>query len=342
MLSTTFAMQSKLPALALFLLQTVAVADTPPLTQPEMQQVLRALQTQFADPDATGFTALNRAAIAGLLHDNPQTMQLLTVPDAAPATPPPLLQASLTPRIACIRPGSFRQEDTGPLRDALTKLAAGESSALILDLRAPAADSDPAIAAGLAALFMPKGTPLFTFKTPLQTTADPVWTRELLILADRDTTNAAEVLATVLQARKRALLIGGTTRGRTASVSDLPLRKTDAGQLILRYTPARVTFADMPDPFGKGLTPDFPAPQEAVAKQGVFALQASEGLARGVFQTVRPRVSEASLLAHTNPELPDRIARASGKPSAFDTQLTDRPLQLAVDILIANQALTQP
>ncbi len=335
-------MQNNLIVLVLLFFQCVAIADAPPLTQPEMQQVLRALQTQFADSDATGFTALNRAAIAGLLRDNPQTMQLLTVPDAAPAAPPPLLQASLTPRIACIRPGSFRQEDTTLLRDALTKLAAGETAALILDLRAPAADTDPAIAADLAALFLPKGTPLFTFKTPLQTTADPVWTRELLVLADSDTPNTAEILATVLQAPKRALLIGGPTRGRTASVADLPLRKTDAGQIVLRYTPTRVTFADKTDPFGKGLTPDFPAPQEAGAKQAVFALQTTEGLARGVFQTARPRVSEASLLARSNPEIPDRIARASGKPSGFDAQPTDRPLQLAVDILIARQALAEP
>ncbi len=335
-------MQNNLIVLALLFFQSVTIADAPPLTQPEMQQVLRALQTQFADPDATGFTALNRAAIAGLLQDNPQTMQLLTVPDAGAAAPLPLLQASLTPRIACIRPGSFRQEDTALLRDALTKLAAGETAALILDLREPVADSDPAIASDLATLFLPKGTPLFTYKTPLQTTADPVWTRELLVLADGDTANTAEILATVLQAPKRALLIGGPTRGRTAAVADLPLRKTDAGQLILRYTQAKVTFADKTDPFGKGLTPDFPAPQEAGAKQAVFALQATEGLARGVFHAARPRVNEASLLARYNPEIPDRIARASGKPSGFDAQATDRPLQLAVDILIARQALAEP
>ena len=316
-------------------------ADSPPLTQPEMQQILHTLQTQFTDPDATGYAALNRAAIAGLLRDHPQTMQLLTVPDIAPAVPP-LLTESLTPRIACLRPAAFRKEDTAPLRDALTKLAAGETAALILDLRVPAADSDPVTAAELAALFLPRDTPLFTFQTPLKSTIDPVWTRELIILADNDTTNTAEILATVLQSRNRALMIGSATRGRTAGVADLPLRKVEAGHLVLRYTTRRITFADRPDPFGTGLTPDIPAPMEAAAKQAVFALQTKEGLGRGVFHADRPRTNEASLLSRTNPELPARIARSAGKTTEYDTRLADRPLQLAVDILIASKALTGP
>ena len=327
-----------------------AAADNPPLTQSEMQQVLRTLQTQFANPDATGFTALNRAAIEGLVRVNPLTMQLLTVPDAAPAAPPPLLSVSLTPRVACIRPSAFRKEDTAPLRESLTKLAAGETTALILDLRAPAADTDPAIAVGLAGLFLPKDAPLFSFPgtadlqsaSPLKSTTDPVWTRELLILADADTANTAEILAAVLRAGKRALLIGGTTRGRTAAVAELPLRKVETGQLILRYATRRVTFPEMPDPFGKGLMPDISAPQDAATKQSVFALQVRESLARGVFHPARPRTSEASLLARTNPELPARVARTAGKVTEFDTGPTDRPLQLAVDILVANQALSGP
>ncbi len=74
--------------------------------------------------------------------------------------------------------------------------------------------------------------------------------------SDTDTSNTAEILAAILQFKKRALLIGGPTRGRTAAVADLPVRKTESGQFVLRYTARRVAFPDMPDPFGKGLTPD--------------------------------------------------------------------------------------
>ena len=98
----------------------------------------------------------------------------------------------------------------------------------------------------------------------------------------------------------------------------------------------------MPDPFGKGLTPDIAAPLDAAAKLAVFTLQSNEGLSRGVFHRAGPRTNEASLIARTNPELPARIARSAGQPTEFDTQLTDRPLQLAVDMLIANQKLKAP
>ena len=321
----------------LTLLAGMARADTPPLTQPEMQQVLRTLQTQFAQPDAVNFESLNRAAIAGLLRDHPAMMQLVTVPDTLPAVPA-LVVEPLTPRIACVRPHSFRKEDADAQRAALTKLTVGESSALILDLRAPAPDSDPAFAAEFASLFLPKGTAI---SGTVKTTADPAWTRDLVVLTDSETTNTGEVLATILKSKQRAFLIGGNTRGRTAAVADLPLRKVDGGQLVLHYTAQRVVFPEgVPDPFGKGLAPDMPASLDADAKAKVFALQAKEGLARGVFNMARPRTNEAALVAKTNPELPERIARTAGQPSEYDTQLTDRPLQLAVDILTARAVLT--
>ena len=85
-----------------------------------------------------------------------------------------------------------------------------------MEIRAPAADSDPLIAAELAAFFLPKDTPLFTFPgtadgpsaSVIKSTGNPVWTRDLVILTDSDTTNTAEILATVLHAKKRALVIG--------------------------------------------------------------------------------------------------------------------------------------
>ncbi|HEX2749494.1 MAG TPA: S41 family peptidase [Verrucomicrobiales bacterium] len=312
--------------------------EPPALTQTEMQPVLRALQTQYAQPEAVGFEALNRAAIAGLLKDHPDTIELVTVPDAVPP-PVPLSSGLLTPQIACVRPGSFRQEDIAPLKEALAKLAASEVSTVILDLRVPAPDGDPAAAAAFAALFLPKETPLFTLATPLKTSEEPVWTRELVVLADRDTCNTAEVLAAVLAAKHRGFLIGSATRGRTAVINALPVRKMEGGNLVLRYAAKRAVFAEGSDPFGKGITPDMAAPEDKEAKRAVFARQAKEGFTAGVFHAPRPRNNEASLVARTSPELPERIARTAGKPSSYDDLLTDRPLQLAVDILTAKQIL---
>lgn len=328
-------MRSKIAVLTF--LCSAARAETPPLDQAEMQQVLRALQSQFSQPDAVGFEALNRAAIAGLLQQNPQTMQLVTVPAAPAAATAPVKAESLTPRIACVRPGALRKEDATAVREALTKLAAGETAAVILDLRAAAADSDPALAVDFVSLFLPKGSAV---TGTVKTEAEPVWTKDLMVLADTDTPNTGEVIAALLQFHQRAVLIGTPTRGRTAAVAELPLRKVEGGTLTLRFTAQRVVFpAGATDPFGKGLTPDISAPLDAKEKAAVFALQTKEGLARGVFQTAQPRANEAALVARTNPEIPDRIARTAGK--AEEAPPVDRPLQLAVDS-ITTQMLLKP
>jgi hypothetical protein len=326
-------MQSKLILLAA--LAQIAGADIPPLEQQEMQKILRTLQTQFAQPDAVGFEALNRAAITGLVRQNPNTIQMVTVPASAPAATP-VKSELLTPRIACVRPGALGKEEIAVLREALVKFAAGESTAVILDLRAVAADSDPAVAADAASLFLPKNSAV---SDTAKTATDPAWTREILILIDADTSNTGEVLAALLRFHNRAFLIGSTTRGRTAAVADLPVRKTDTGVLTLRYTTRRFAFPEgLADPFGKGLTPDMVTPLDAQTKAAVFALQAREGLARGVFQAARPRANEAALVAGINPEIPGRIARTIGR--AEEAPLIDRPLQVAVDTLTAREVLT--
>ncbi|HWB07428.1 MAG TPA: S41 family peptidase [Verrucomicrobiales bacterium] len=306
--------------------------EPPPLTQEEMQPILRVLQTHY-----TGGEVLSRATITGLLKDHPDAIQLLTVPDAPPA-PAPLLSELLTPRIACVRPAAFRPEDTAALKEALTKLAASGAGTLVLDLRYPAPDTDPAVVMSLAGLFLPKETPLFTLTTPLKTSADPVWTRDLLVLIDRETCNAAEILAAILQSKHRAFILGTRSRGRTAVINALPVRKVEGGNLVLRYAAQRVSFADGGDPFGKGVVPDMPVPG-GEGKTGVFAFQAKRGLAAAVFHQPRPRNNEASLVSRTNPELLERIALTNGQPAGYEQQFIDRPLQATVDILVATHAL---
>ncbi len=96
------------------------------------------------------------------------------------------------------------------------------------------------------------------------------------------------------------------------------------------------------DPFGKGIEPDLAAPQTPEAKAAAFAVQARDGLARCVFLPARPRNNEAALVAKTSPELPDRIARTAGLPGPADAVPADVPLQVAVDVFVARQALSLP
>ncbi len=317
---------------------TAGEAPVPTLTQAEMQPLLQALQAGYARPRDTGYEALNQAAIEGLLRAHPDTIQLVTVPENAPAQPP-LLQARLTPAIACLRPGSFRPEDAATLKEALTALAGTETSTVILDLRAPAPDAEPAVVAAFAGLFLPRDTVLFTLDSPVKTAAEPVWTRPLMVLIDRDTCNAGEILAAVLQRNHRAFLLGATTRGRTAAITSLPVRRGDGGVLTLQFTGRPAGFPAGPDPFGKGVVPDMPVKEDEKNKAAVFALQAKEGPAATVIHPPRPRVNEAALVAGVNPEWPDRISKTS-RPSTPEPQpLTDHALRQAMDIAISKSIL---
>ena len=306
----------------------------PTLQQADMQLVLRALQSRYADPGAVSYEALNRAAIAGLLKDHGTSIQILTLP-LQPAAPPALKSEALTPQITCIRPGVVHAADAAAARAVLTKIAASASHAVILDLRTSSTDSDPAAAVDWAALFLPKGTAV---TRAASTAAEPAWSGDLTLLVDEGTSNSGEVLAAVLQHHQRAVVIGSPTRGRTAAVADVALRKVDSGTLTLRFTAERVAFPEKAaDPFGKGITPDIPAALDAAARTAVFALEEKEGMARCVFQKSPPRSNEAALVAKTNPEIPARIARSAGTPEVATP--IDRPLQLAVDTLLSRGLL---
>lgn len=313
--------------------------EPPPLNQAEMQQLLQSLRTDYARPEPVNYETLNRHAIAGLLKANPHTMQLVTVQPVGPPAAAPLLVESLTPRIACVRPGVFDAASAAAMGEALTKLAGGETAAVILDLRVPSADGDPAAVTAFVQHFLPKGTALFSNAEPVTTAADPVWTRDLLVLVDGESGNVAEILAAVLQRQRRAVLAGAPTRGRTAAVQERVLRQDAAGTLLLRFTGRPVTFSTGADPFGKGLIPDMATAFAPEQKAAVFALQAKSGLAGTVFIEPRPRLNEAALVQKTNPELPGRIARSAGQAVDPAAAPADQQLQLAVDVLVARQAL---
>jgi Peptidase family S41 len=307
------------------------------LSQDEMQQMLRALRTDYAAPEAVSYESLNRAAIDGLLKANPRTMQLVKA-DGTAAEPGKLLSAVLADGMVALRPAEFTAPGIKTVQETLAKLAAEAPGAiLILDLRAPCRDASPAEAAALLSLFFAKGTALFTSGQPAVTTGDPLWSGEVIALVDEESCNVAEIAAAVFKFQKRAWLAGSLTRGRLAEVKELPLREG----LRLRYTAQRVQIEGQPDLFGKGVEPDQTLPFDAEAKRAAFTLQQTEGLTSAVFIPVRPRQNEAALLARGNVELPDRITRSSGQLSRFDTAPVDTVMQLAADIVTARRVLTK-
>ena len=148
----------------------------------------------------------------------------------------------------------FREETPIEISEALRGLKSREI--LFIDLRGNTSFDYPE-ALKAAALFL-KEDPRLVLKTKrdekkLTAKSDgPLVFTELYLLADRDTTAAAEIFAALLQKGAKASVVGRTTFGYTGSLQLVPL--SDGGACHLTYTLVRL--ADGTDLNGKGVQPD--------------------------------------------------------------------------------------
>jgi hypothetical protein len=151
-----------------------------------------------------------------------------------------------------------------------------------------------------------------------------------MVLADSDTSGAAEAIAAALRFYNKALVIGQPTAGRAAEYSDLPL---PSGKDL------RLAVAEMVSPEGRslfrdGVKPDLPVEMSLSEKRQIFQSNSDKGMGPFIYETGRPHMSEAALLAGTNPELEaaeaaqQRRGRAPEKPPPHDPIL-----QRALDVV---------
>ena len=148
----------------------------------------------------------------------------------------------------------FRAETPGEMRDALQ--AVKTRDLLFIDLRANTSFDYPE-ALKAAALFL-KEDPRLILKSKREEkklnakSENPFAFAELYLMADRDTTGAAEIFAALLQKGAGAKVIGRATFGYTGALQMVPL--SDGGACHLTYT--LVILADGTDLMDKGVQPD--------------------------------------------------------------------------------------
>jgi C-terminal processing protease CtpA/Prc len=221
--------------------------------------------------------------------------------------------------------------------DALMQSFSGKKvDAVIVDLRASPETNDFAVAAEFAKRFCPKGKLLFTLRKsggkqerPFLCDRDPAFQGLIIVLTDGDTAGPAEAIAGTLRLYTKALIIGQPTAGRAVEYADLPLN----GGKTLRVPVAEAVLPENRPLFPGGLQPDVPVEMSMAEKRLIYQQSLQGGMGPFVFESERPHLNEAALLAGKNPEIEaletsQRRARAADK-----AQPRDAVLQRAMDVV---------
>ncbi|MDQ3200062.1 MAG: S41 family peptidase [Verrucomicrobiota bacterium] len=303
----------------------------------DLQKAIPLIRENYLNPASLTDTEMQRATLAGVLDRLGRGVMLLPARESAAPSPAPFYREILDGHLGYLRPGELSQAQLEELDATLRGFAGKKISAVILDLRASAETNNFALAANFAGRFVAKGTTLFTLRGPAAQSQQtfvsdqtPLYQGLVVLLADVETAGAAEVLAAVLRTSKRAIVIGQTTAGRAVAYADRPL---PSGK-ILRVAAAEAILPDGRPRFPDGVPPDLPVALPIAAKREIFQESLTKGMASFVFETDRPHLNEAALLAGTNPEIEavqaaqKNRAQGGGKPA-----LHDAVLQRGVDLV---------
>jgi len=150
----------------------------------------------------------------------------------------------------------FDQGAAAAVRAAVATLTAQGADGLVLDLRGnPGGLVDEAV--GLVGIFVPKGTPVVTTvglhdpRQTLRTSATPSTRLPLVVLVDRYSASASEIVSGALRDDGRAILVGQRTFGKAVVQETVELPNRGA----LHFTIARYLTPKGVDLNHKGLTP---------------------------------------------------------------------------------------
>src|SRR5437764_13455654 len=306
------------------------------LSPADLQAAISLLKSNFTNPDAITDTELNRATIQGLMVRLPHGVMLLPNRESASMEAPIAFYSEiLDGHTGYVRLGSLNSANLQALDKSLSSFATKKVDALVIDLRAGQATNDFAMAAEFAKRFCPKGKALFSLRKPaarqdrsFNSDRDPAFQGLIVALIDSDTAGSAEAVAADLRFYDKALLVGQASAGRAVEYSDLPL---PSGK-ILRVASAEAVMADGQSLFPGGVKPDLPVEMSVADKRQIFRLSGEKGMTPFVYETERPHLNEAALIAGTNPELD--ISDAQRRSRAREKQpARDSVLQRALDVV---------
>jgi hypothetical protein len=315
-------------------LTTRAAVDA--LNDAELEQIIKLLKENYITPSALGEAEQRRAVVQGLLDRLAPGAALVAARAGSGSEPSPFRAEILDQRIGYIRLGSTTPDNIAELDATLQKFTASALPALVLDLRATPPSSEFEQTADVCKRFCPKGRVLFSVKKPnikqeqiLTSKDDPKYRGILVALVDQDTAGNAEVIAAVLRAHVNALIIGQQTRGEAVEFAEFPM----ASGSVLRVAVAEVALPENVAVFPGGVKPDLAVDVDQETTEQLLKLELEKGVSEFVFESERPRMNEAALVAGTNPELEAIQAAQKAKGEKAKPPQRDAVLQRAVDFI---------
>jgi hypothetical protein len=306
------------------------------LGEGDLQAAISLLKSNFTNPEAITDAELNRATLEGLLVRMPGGLMFLPTREGwrPTASAIPFYSEIFEGHIGYVRLGALDNTNLKELDKKLQDFLAKKVDAMIIDLRASSI-GDFATAAEFAKRFCPKGKALFSIRKPgarqdrtFNSDRDPVFQGLVVVLNDSETAGGAEALAAALKVYNKALIIGQPSAGRAVEYSDLPL---PSGKMV-RVASAEAVLADGQALFPSGVKPDLPVEMSLADKKQVFKTAGEKGMSQFVYETERPHLNEAALIAGTNPEIdvPDAQRRIRGRERQPPR---DSVLQRALDVV---------
>jgi hypothetical protein len=328
-----FAVFTASTAFPSFATDTGHLIDTLPPDQ--LKQVLEQLQNSYIDPKALTSDQVNSAAIRGLLISLGPGVRVQSKAEFERAKPVhPFRYDVLQNQFGYIRIGTLRDTSPNELDGAINEINARNLSGLILDLRTAGEESDYGLAEAVIDRFVGNGQPTFDLvqtgaaqAKEFKAGAQPEYTGPVTVLVAPDTAGAAEVIAGVLKAKRRALIIGQNTSGRAVRY-----KTEELGDLVVEVADSKVVVQGIPALFPGGVAPDIVVSVPADLENQVLAQTDVGPLEPYVQDDVRPHLNEAALVHGINPELDEFEREQAGK--APPTKPKDETLQRAIDFLV--------
>ncbi len=315
------------------------------LSQAELQEAFQVLRTQFIGAQTLDYDTINRAALDGLLERLGQGAELVgaSPPKSVPPKNAVRFHAELLPgKVAYLRFADYSVAEVEKFEKEMNRFHDAKAEFLILDLRVPQPKAELEATARFLDRFVAPDTMLFRVVRPSEKTprlfisrqADQRWKGPIMLLMDRDTCGAGELIAATILRNYPAFSIGESTLGRTVEYQQIALND----KVSLRFAAAEILLADDQSLFGKGIKPVYQVNQASEVKDRVFEATAQAPLQKYVFEQFRPRLNEAALVHDTDPELDYHLARARGETTPYDVvPLLDKVIQRAVDLAVTLQ-----